>query len=114
MENIHRSEVWLVNLNPPGHGKEIHGERPALILSVDEINNCPADLIIILPLTTTPRNIPSHLKVNPPEGGVKKTSYIKCDQIRTISKDRLIKKLGIVSSGIMAEIEEVLRTILSL
>lgn len=114
MINICRSEIWLVNLNPPGRGKEIHGERPALVISVDEINNCLADLVIVLPITTTFRNIPSHIKVMPPEGGLRKTSFIKCDQIRTISKGRLIKKMGIISDCTMFKIEEVLRTILSL
>ena len=114
MKNIYRSEVWLVNLNPPGQGKEIYGARPALVISVDEINNCPADLVIILPITTTVRNIPSHIKVAPPEGGLKKISFVKCDQIRTISKERFIKKMGIVSDNTILEIEEVLRTILSL
>lgn len=114
MENIYRSEVWLVDLNPPWQGKEIHGERPALVISVDEINNCPADLVIILPITTTDRKIPSHIKVAPPEGGLRKASFIKCDQIRTISKNRFIKKLGTVSDGVLVQIEEVLRTILSL
>ncbi|MFH1653197.1 MAG: type II toxin-antitoxin system PemK/MazF family toxin [Pseudomonadota bacterium] len=114
MVNVYRSETWWVNLNPPGKGKEIHGKRPALIISEDEINNCPADLVIVLPITTTFRNIPSHIKVDPPDGGFKKTSYVKCDQIRTISKKRLIDKIGKISEETMSEIEYVLKIILSL
>jgi len=114
MVNVYRSEIWLVNLNPPGKGKEIHGQRPALVVSADEINNCPADLVIVIPITTTPRDIPSHLKIEPPEGGLKKTSFFKCDQIRTISKGRLIKRVGVLSESTMAQIEDVLKMILSL
>ena len=114
MQNIYRSEVWFVNLNPPGKGKEIHGERPALVVSVDTINNCPADLVIILPITTTWRSIPSHIELNPPDGGLNKVSFVKCDQIRTVSKNRFKRKLGNISDTTMQKIEEVLRTILSL
>ena len=114
MTNVYRSEVWLVNLNPPGKGKEIYGRRPALVISANEINNCPADLLTVLPITTTPRKIPSHLKIKPPDGGLKKISYVKCDQIRTISKGRLVKRLGVISKSAMEDIGEVVKMILSL
>jgi len=112
--NVYRQEIWLVNLNPPGSGREIHGRRPALVVSDDYFNESPADLVMVLPITSTPRNIPSHIKIDPPEGGVKKSSFIKCDQIRTISKSRFIERLGTISDGTMAKIEDALRILLSL
>lgn len=114
MANIYRSEVWSVNFNPPGKGKEIHGLRPALVVSANELNNCPADLVIVLPITSNPRTIPSHIKIEKNEGGLKKESFIKCDQIRTLSKSRFKKKIGRVSNETMSKIEDVLRIILCL
>ncbi len=114
MVDIYRQEIWLVNLNPPGKGREIHKRRPALVVSVDDFNNCPAELVMILPITGTERRVPAHIRVKAGEGGLTKTSFIKCDQIRTISKERLEKKLGRISDGIMSRVEEALRILLSL
>ncbi len=114
MIEVFRREIWLVDLNPPGKGREIHKARPALVVSADEFNNCPAELVIILPITSTKTGIPSHIKIEPPEGGVKKTSFIKCDQIKTISKARLIKKWGIVSPRTVSKVESALRFLLCL
>jgi len=112
--NVYRQEIWFVNLNPHGSGREIHGKRPALVVSDDYFNESAADLVMVLPITSTPRNIPSHIKIDPPEGAVKKISFIKCDQIRTISKSRFIARIGTVSNETMAKIEDVLRILLSL
>lgn len=114
MADIYRQDIWLINLNPPGKGREIFGHRPALIISDDDFNECAADLAIVLPVTSTYRNIPSHIKIAPPEGGVKKTSFIKCDQIRSISKERFIKKWGRISDKSMSHVEDTLRILLVL
>ena len=114
MTAVYRQEVWTVDLNPPGKGREIHGYRPALVVSVDELNNCLADMVVVVPLTTTDKKIPLHVKIQPPEGSVKKISFAKCDQIRTISKTRLKKRLGHVSRGVMGHVEAVLRILLGL
>lgn len=114
MVNVYRSEVWYVDFNPPGKGKEIYKKRPALIVSDDIHNNSPADLVTVLPITSTQSKIPSHVKINPPEGGLKKPSVIKCDQIRTVSKTRFQNKLGKITNNTMSKIEDVLKMILSL
>ena len=114
MIEIRRGEVWLVDLGPPGKGREIHGSRPFLVISADEFNNCPADLVMVLPITTTRRAIPSHIEIVPPEGGLKKESFVKCDQVRTISKARLKKRLGNISKKTIVRIEDALRMLLCL
>lgn len=114
MANMYRQEIWLINLNPPGKGREIFGHRPALVVSEDDFNECPADLVIVLPVTSTFRNIPSHIKIEPPEGSIKKTSFIKCDQIRSVSKERFIKRWGEISNETMSRIEDTLRILLAL
>ena len=82
-----RGEVWSINLDPV-LGREQGGSRPALVLSVDKFNQGPADLVIVLPITSRDKKQPIHVAITPPEGGVSAQSFIKCDDIRSISKLR--------------------------
>jgi mRNA interferase MazF len=72
-------------------GKKV---RPALIISCNELNKGPSGLIIIASLTSKDKKIISHVKVEPPEGGLTAISFVVCEQIRSITKERLVKKLG--------------------
>jgi mRNA interferase MazF len=75
-----RGDVWAVNLDPT-LGREQAGTRPALVFSVDKFNHGPADLLIVLPITSKKQSQPLHVEVTPPEGGLKLPSFIKCDDI---------------------------------
>jgi mRNA interferase MazF len=108
-----RGEVWSVNLDPT-LGREQAGARPALVLSVDKFNHGPADLLIILPITSKNKGQPLHVRVMPPEGGLKLPSFIKCDDIRSISKLRLKRFHGKVSEQTMAEVEKRIKILLNL
>ncbi len=114
MPPVGRQEIWWANLNPPGRGTEIHKKRPVLVVSVDQINNGPGEVVIIVPLGSHRTGIPSHIPIDPPEGGVKKTSYIRCDQVRMISKQRLEKPLGRVLAKTMSQVEQALKFLLGL
>jgi mRNA-degrading endonuclease toxin of MazEF toxin-antitoxin module len=66
-------------------------------------------------LVAKSKNIPVHVRVDPPEGGLKTQSIILCDQLRTISKDRLGQApWGKVSAMTLAEVEKALRMLLGL
>lgn len=107
-----RGEIWLVDLNPT-RGHEQAGEhRPCLIISADILNSGPAEMVFAIPLTTTDRGIPLHVKVEPPEAA--RPSVILCDQLRAISKERLKSRVGAVSPVILLQIEDRLRIIMSL
>jgi len=108
-----RGEVWRVEFEPV-RGHEQGGVRPALILSNNLFNQSGADLAVVVPLTTKFRPIRSFLKIEPPEGGLKQTSFIICDQVRTVSKSRLGKAFGSVSGTTLAEEERRLRFLLDL
>jgi mRNA interferase MazF len=112
-----RGEIWLVDL-ASGRGHEQSGQRPALIVSDDAFNTGLSGLIMVVPLTSKTqksKNIPAHLSINPPEGGLKVSSVILCDQLRTISKDRLGKQpWGNVTPATMAQVEDILRNLLAL
>lgn len=108
-----RGEIWLVDLNP-ARGHEQAGKRPALVISVDLFNSGPAGLVVVLPITTKDKKIPLHVKISPPEGGVKETSFIKCEDIRSVSTERLLARLGGVSQNTMSAVEDRVRVLLGL
>ena len=108
-----RGEIWVVNLNPT-RGHEQAGIRPALVVSADGFNRGRANLVIVVPLTSTARGVPLHVQVDPPEGGVRETSYVMCEAVRSISSDRLERAWGAVSPSTLATVEDRLRVVLDL
>ena len=108
-----RGEIWTVDLDPT-RGHEQSGMRPALILSVDLFNQGPADLIVLLPITSQAKGIPFHVAVQPPEGGLKVVSYIKCEDVRSVAKDRLSKRWGTITPQTMTKVEDRIRILLGL
>ena len=88
---MRRFEVYLVNLDP-ARGKEIKKTRPALIVSPEELNR-HIGTVIIAPLTTKGRNFPSRVNIT----FRKKKGQIVMDQLRSVDKRRLLKRLGKIS-----------------
>jgi mRNA interferase MazF len=109
-----RGEVWLVDLDPT-RGREQAGRRPALVISADGLNRSRAGVAIVVPMTTRARDIPSHVEVTPPDGGVRQTSYVRCEDVRSVSLQRLEDgPFGTVSPAVMARVEETVRVLLGL
>ena len=108
-----RGEVWYAELGPV-RGREQGGRRPVLIVSVDGLNTGPADLVLAIAITSVRRNIVWHVPVDPPDGGLRLPSFIKCEDLRSISTERLGRRLGLVSADTMAHVEEILRALLDL
>lgn len=54
--------------------------------------------MIVVPITSVFKGIPSHVRIDPPEGGLSVTSYAVSEQIQCISKDRLVSKKGSLQS----------------
>lgn len=108
-----RGQIWYVNLNPT-RGHEQAGERPALVVSVDIFNHGPAGLVVVLPVTSVDKGIPLHVPVNPPEGGLAQRSFIKIEDVRSVSTERLRDLQGSVSASTMSLVEQRLRVLLQL
>ena len=108
-----RGEVWLADLNPT-RGPEQAGRRPVLVVSENLFNQGPAGLVIVLPMTSTLRGVPSHVPVSPPEGGVKNPTAILCEAIRSVSVERLVVRWGAVEGRTMTVVEDRLRILLRL
>ena len=108
-----RGEVWLVDLNPT-KGHEQAGIRPGLVVSNDIFNHGPAGLVVLLPLTTRDRGISLHIGVDPPEAGLRERSFVKCEDVRSVAKERLVSRWGTVSSTTVDEVEDRMRILLDL
>jgi mRNA interferase MazF len=93
MELVERFDVFLVKLDPT-IGSEIQKTRPCLVISPDEINSNLAT-VIVAPMTTSGKKYPSRIPVSF-DG---KDGFTALDQIRSVSKNRLIKKLGTITYG---------------
>jgi mRNA interferase MazF len=117
MADPSRGEIWLADLGA-GLGHEQSGQRPVLVVSDDAFNAGPLGLVMVVPLTSKvkkSKGIPARVPINPPEGGLQTPSVILCDQLRTISKDRLrTNPWGTVSAGTVATVEDNLRRLLAL
>jgi mRNA interferase MazF len=108
-----RGDIWSVILDPTV-GREQAGMRPGLVISVDKFNHGPAGLVVVLPITSKDKKQPIHVAIRPPEGGLSVPSFIKCDDIRSVSKERLGRLYGRVSVNTMDEVEKRVRILLNL
>ena len=111
MMNIERGEIWLINFNPT-LGHEQAGIRPALIISIDLFNNSKAGKVVAIPLTSKYKGIPLDVPILPPNGGINKESFIKIEDIRSLSKERLLEKWGKISNDKLAEVENKIKLLL--
>lgn len=102
-----RAEVWIINWNP-SRGSEQAGKRPALIIQ-NNIGNDKAATTIVAAISTSVKKYPMNVILDPPEGGLRERSMVKTSQILTISKKRLEKRLGIISSEKMAEVNAAIK-----
>ena len=108
-----RGEIWLVDFGEPvGRGQA--GIRPAVVVSTDALNEGPAGVILVVPLTSTRRELPSHVEVESGESGLDHPSYAKCEEAKSVSQRRLVDRLGAAGPEPMFEIGRVLRYLLEL
>ena len=77
-------------------------------------NQGAAGLVVVLPITSKEKGIPFHVEIAPNDGGLKVKSFIKCEDVRSISVERLDKYWGTVSSEILIAVEDRLRILMGL
>ena len=103
---INQYDVFLINLDPTV-GHEIKKVRPCLIISPNEMNDS-IQTIIIAPMTTKSHPYPTRIQIK----FDKKDGWIVLDQIRTVDKKRLIKKLGKINKKENEIVKNVLKEML--
>jgi mRNA interferase MazF len=110
-----RGEIWDVKWSP-GRGAEQKGIRPALIIQNDRGNTSPSyPLTIVASMSRTERELPLHVRIAPSEeNGLTDFTDVKCEQVMTIEKSRLIRRRGSISSEELAKVDVALRLSLNL
>ncbi len=102
-----RFDVYLANLDPTV-GSEIKKTRPCLVISPDEMNS-HIRTVIVAPMTTAGKDYPTRISCT----FKKKKGQIVLDQIRTIDKTRLVKKLGTIDPGTQLKVITTLQRLFS-
>lgn len=97
-----RDEIWLIALDP-SRGSEIKKTRPCLVVSPNEMNES-LQTALVAPMTTTLRNYPT--RVNMVFRG--KAGQVALDQLRAIDRQRLVRRLGTITSRAAHEVSSVL------
>ena len=110
---IWRGEVYDVDLGQPV-GHEPAFRRPAVVVSVDILNNSPGQLVKVVPITSADYGLRSHVEIEQESSGLRHTSYARCDQLRVISTVRLASPQGMIAPDQMSDIDQALRFVLDL
>jgi len=113
MTAARRGEIWLVDFGSPV-GREQSGRRPAVVVSADPLNESRAGLVIVVPCTTTRRGLPSHVELDAAASGLDQVSYAKCEDIKSVSEERLVARLGSAPIDAVFEISRALRFLLDM
>jgi mRNA interferase MazF len=108
-----RGEIWMADLEPTA-GHEQGGKRPCLVLSDDTFNQGPAELVVVLPITSRQRDVPIRVAILPPEGGLKVESFVMPEMVRSISTLRLFRRMGRLAPKTLATVENHIRILLGL
>ncbi len=107
-----RGDVWLIDFGDPVG--EQSGRRPAVVVSADPLNESRAGVVMVVPCTTTRRALPSHIEIEPGTSGLDEVSYAKCEDIKSVSDQRLVMRLGSVIDETLFGIVRALRFLLEL
>lgn len=111
--NARRGEVWLIDFGDP-IGREQAGRRPAVVVSADRLNESRAGVVIVVPYTRTHRGLPSHVEIERGASGLDEVSYAKCEDVKSVSEERLIARLGLVNPEVQFGLGRALRFLLEL
>ena len=110
-----QGEIWLINLDP-STGAEIKKTRPALIVNHDSLGKLP--LRIIVPVTEWKEKFsiaPWMVRISPgPKNGLIKISSFDCFQVRSVSQNRFVKKIGEAETEEMNLVKAALAKVLSI
>ena len=115
MPEPRRAELWWVDWSP-GRGSEQTGLRPALVVQTDAASGNPHyPNVVVVTVSTKGRPVPFHVVLSPdPATGLECESCAKCEQLMTISKDRLVRRMGHVGPETIEKVAAALRLVLEL
>jgi mRNA interferase MazF len=111
---VERGQVWLTHFDP-AFDVERGGSRPALIVS-NNVGNRYGPLVIVVPMTSRveKKRLPTHVWVDRAASGLKVDSLVLAEQVRSVSKQRLVRLLTTLPAEVMAKVDEALKVAMSL
>ena len=111
---VYRGEVYLVNFDPT-IGAEIKKTRPALVVQ-NNVSNKHSPITIVAAITSKydQELYPTEVLIEAPEGGLSTDSVILLNQVRSIDKKRLVKRLGALNAETMEEVDRAIEISLGL
>ena len=105
---IQRGEIYFVNLNPV-QGREQAGQRPVLVLSIDDINRLPLVMTVVVGTkgANVPRDYPINVRVAAADSGLPMETVFLCFQLRSLDARRFpLAPAGKVTGHILERIED--------
>lgn len=108
----HQGDVVWADPDPT-RGSEQAKSRPFVIVSVDQLNRSRLGLSLAIPFTRTNFSNALHVEVAPPEGGLREKSFAMPEQLRTLSHERVARRLGTLRPGTLSELLRRCRLLLS-
>jgi mRNA interferase MazF len=100
-----RGEVYLVNFDPT-IGAEIQKTRPALVVQNDVANRHSPITIVAAIISQFDESLyPTEVLIQPPEGGLSIPSVVLINQIRSVDKRRLVRRLGVLTPATMERVD---------
>ena len=112
---IKRGEIYLANLNDSNLiGSEQNGIRPVLVIQNDVGNKYSPTIIALAITSKKKKEIPTHVLLDGKKYGLSKDSIILAEQVKTIDKKRLIKKIGMLDEAKMIEVKNAIKLSLNI
>lgn len=106
-------DLWLTDFGEQYPG-EPASRRPALVIGPPDTFGPGFPFVIVLPLTTAHRALSLHVEVEAdPDTGLDQTSYVQCELIRSVNRNRLLRKLGIIDASTSSRVKSVVKTLLN-
>lgn len=106
-------DLWLTDFGEPYPGEPAM-HRPALVVGPPDTFGPGFPFVMVIPLTTTHRGLSLHVNVEASvDSGLDETSYIQCELVRSVNRNRLIHRLGVVDSEVRGRVSTVLKTLLN-
>jgi mRNA interferase MazF len=98
-------DIWYVDFSPQV-GREQAGVRPALVVSNDAFNITENDLHIACPLTTRDRGLRYHVRMEPIDGVLSRSSVVMCEQVKSQDVRRFLKYRGKAPEDVVAQVQQ--------
>lgn len=112
---IRRGEIWRIDLGSDPTDPEQAFARPGIVVSDDRLHDPRLRMCVVVPGTSTIRRVSLHLVVEPDvDNGLDSLTAFEAEQVRAVPVDRLQQRLGTAGALVVGQLDELLRTVLSL